>query len=65
MVEASSWRYRRRILVIDVCGGGTIPFPRDRTERDVTGDPRLSIAERYVGKENYLSEVRCGRKISS
>lgn len=45
--------------------GGTIPFPRDRTERDVTGDPRLSIAERYVGKENYLSEVRCGRKISS
>jgi len=45
--------------------GGGIPFPRDRAERDVTGDPRLSIAERYVGKDDYLSEVRRGRKISS
>ena len=31
--------------------GSTIPFPATREDREATGDPRLSIEERYVSKE--------------
>ncbi len=32
-----------------------LPFPRTAEERQRTGDPRKSIAERYSGREDYLS----------
>ncbi|HEX3820216.1 MAG TPA: alpha/beta hydrolase domain-containing protein [Candidatus Sulfotelmatobacter sp.] len=32
-----------------------IPFPRTSAEREKSGDPRKSIAERYSGREDYLS----------
>ncbi len=38
--------------------GSFIPFPRTRQERHRTGDPRLSIAERYAGREAYLKRIR-------
>src|SRR5207253_1006874 len=38
--------------------GSTIPFPRTAADRDIVGDPRPSIAERYAGLEDYLSQVR-------
>ncbi|MBM3957836.1 MAG: hypothetical protein FJ313_07280 [Gemmatimonadetes bacterium] len=38
--------------------GSTIPFARDRAERERTGDPRPSIMERYASKEDYLQRVR-------
>jgi hypothetical protein len=38
--------------------GSWIPFPRTRAEREKSGDPRLSIEERYAGKEAYLAKVR-------
>jgi hypothetical protein len=31
-----------------------LPFPRTAAERQNTGDPRKSIAERYVNREDYL-----------
>jgi Alpha/beta hydrolase domain len=31
-----------------------LPFPRTAAEREKTGDPRKSIAERYVNREDYL-----------
>jgi Alpha/beta hydrolase domain len=31
-----------------------LPFPRTADERQKTGDPRKSIAERYVNREDYL-----------
>ena len=34
--------------------GSFLPFARTRAERAKTGDPRLSIAERYAGREDYL-----------
>jgi hypothetical protein len=34
--------------------GSYIPFPLTRAERERTGDPRLSIEERYRNKEHYL-----------
>jgi hypothetical protein len=38
--------------------GATLPFARTRAERERTGDPRPSIAERYRSREDYLARVR-------
>jgi hypothetical protein len=32
-----------------------IPFPKSAAERQASGDPRRSIAERYSGREDYLT----------
>lgn len=34
--------------------GSYIPFPADRAAREATGDPRLSVAERYASRAEYL-----------
>ncbi|MDA1258544.1 MAG: alpha/beta hydrolase domain-containing protein, partial [Chloroflexi bacterium] len=36
-----------------VFGGGTIPFAATRAEREISGDPRPSIEERYASKDEY------------
>ena len=38
--------------------GSTIPFPATREEREATGDPRLSVEERYDSREHYQHLVR-------
>jgi hypothetical protein len=38
--------------------GSTLPFARTREERERSGDPRRSIAERYASREVYLAAVR-------
>jgi alpha/beta hydrolase family protein len=38
--------------------GSTLGFPRDPSERERTGDPRRSIAERYGSRAAYLARVR-------
>jgi len=46
--------------------GSTLFFPRTRAEREATGDPRISIEERYRSRENYLEQVRqAGRELSA
>jgi hypothetical protein len=37
--------------------GSYFPFPRTRAEREAAGDSRLSIEERYRGKEDYLQKI--------
>src|SRR5262249_6610362 len=37
--------------------GGYFPFPRTKTERERTSDPRLSIEERYSGKTDSLGKI--------
>jgi hypothetical protein len=37
--------------------GQFIPFPSTRAERESTGDPRLSIAERYPTHADYVAKV--------
>ncbi len=37
--------------------GSTLPFPATADERHRSGDPRLSIAERYRDREDYLARV--------
>jgi hypothetical protein len=38
--------------------GGMIPFAKTKTEREATGDPRLSLEERYKNHEGYVAAVR-------
>jgi len=37
--------------------GSFIPFARTRAEREKAGDPRLSIEERYRGREEFLGKI--------
>jgi hypothetical protein len=34
--------------------GAFLPFPRTRAEREASGDPRLSLEERYASRSEYL-----------
>jgi hypothetical protein len=38
--------------------GGMIPFARTSAEREASGDPRLSLEERYTDHEGYVEAVR-------
>lgn len=38
--------------------GGMVPFAKARAERLASGDPRLSLEERYATHEGYVSAVR-------
>jgi hypothetical protein len=38
--------------------GSTLPFAHTADERARRGDPRLSLAERYASREDYLARVR-------
>ena len=40
-----------------VFAGATLPFARTGAERDATGDPRASIAERYASRSDYLARL--------
>ncbi|MDQ6708824.1 MAG: alpha/beta hydrolase domain-containing protein [Acidobacteriota bacterium] len=37
--------------------GSFIPFPKTKAERERKHDPRLSIAERYASRQEYLAKV--------
>ena len=37
--------------------GSFIPFARTKAEREKSGDPRLSLEERYGTKEAFLQKV--------
>lgn len=37
--------------------GGMLPFAKTQAERGATGDPRLSLAERYASHEGYVAAV--------
>ena len=38
--------------------GSTIPFPATREDREASGDPRVSVQERYASRGEYLDRVR-------
>ncbi len=38
--------------------GSMIPFAQTKADREKSGDPRLSLEERYAGKEDYLAKFR-------
>jgi hypothetical protein len=42
--------------------GSTIPFRATRQERELAGDPRRSIEERYGSRNDYLGQVMAGAR---
>jgi hypothetical protein len=38
--------------------GGFEPFPLTKEQRETTGDARLSIGERYAGRQDYLNRIK-------
>ena len=39
-----------------------IPFARTKADREKSGDPRLSVEERYKGREEYLAKFEAAAK---
>jgi hypothetical protein len=35
-----------------------VPFPKTKAERQASGDPRLSVEERYPSFDTYYNQVR-------
>jgi hypothetical protein len=52
MPQLSELRYLSGLI------GGFEPFARTREQRSANGDSRLSIADRYSGRPDYLDKVR-------
>jgi len=42
--------------------GSMVPFPKTRAEREKSGDPRLSIEERYKGEQEYLGKIEAAAR---
>jgi hypothetical protein len=61
LATLTGWQFRSEKLgapqTLIVNSGAYIPFPATRAEREKTGDPRLSIEERYAGRAVYLAQV--------
>ena len=62
LATTTGWNFRAPRIgnpaTIVALTGSYIPFARTKAERETTGDPRLSIEERYKGKDDYLSRIR-------
>ena len=55
------WNHRRDGFAEgELCSltGSSIPFAETRAERKASGDPRLSIEERYPAHEAYVDKVK-------
>jgi hypothetical protein len=48
---------------MDSMMGSFIPFARTKAERMKSGDPRLSVEERYAGKQEYLDKVQAASRV--
>ena len=56
----TGWNLQRDGLAEDeLCGllGSYIPFQKTKAEREKSGDPRLSIEERYKDQSDYVQQV--------
>ncbi len=62
----TGWNLRPRGLAEDELAGllgSFIPFARTRAERHRTGDPRLSLEERYKDRADYVRQVSRAARI--
>ncbi len=61
LATLTGWQFRAertgapRTLITN--SGAYIPFPRTRADREKSGDPRLSIEERYASRAEYLARI--------
>ena len=42
--------------------GSSIPFAATRAEREASGDPRLSIEERYESRQTFLDRIEAAAR---
>jgi Alpha/beta hydrolase domain len=61
LATMTGWLFRSERIgsphALIVNAGAYIPFPVTRADREKTRDPRLSIEERYAGRDDYLAKV--------
>ena len=55
----TGWALRAGPQVNDGCEGTGqyIPFPKNKADRQATGDPRRSVEERYPSFEKYFNQI--------
>jgi Alpha/beta hydrolase domain len=62
LATTTGWNFRNERVgnpsTIYALLGSYMAFPRTRAERELKRDPRLSIAERYKGRDDYLQRIR-------
>ncbi|MEI6668874.1 MAG: alpha/beta hydrolase domain-containing protein [Acidobacteriota bacterium] len=62
LATLTGWQFRSEKLgaprTLIAMAGAYIPFPATRAEREQSKDPRLSIAERYASREDYLRLIQ-------
>ena len=62
LATLTGWQFRSERIgaqsTLIAMAGAYIPFPTTRAERERTHDPRLSIAERYATRADYLRKVQ-------
>jgi len=62
LATLTGWQFRSERIgaqnTLIAMAGAYIPFPTTRAERERTRDPRLSIAERYGTRADYLKKVQ-------
>ena len=62
LATTTGWNFRAPLFgnpnTVVALAGSYIPFARTRAEREANKDPRLSIEERYKGKDDYLARIR-------
>lgn len=61
LATMTGWQFRSPRAgsphVLLAMAGAYLPFPRNRAEREMTGDPRRAIDERYADRADYLRQV--------
>jgi hypothetical protein len=61
LATLTGWQFRSERIgvphILIPMAGSYIPFPRTKAEREKSGDPRLSIEERYASRADYLKKI--------
>lgn len=66
LATLTGWQFRSERIglphVLVSLAGAYIPFAKTRAERERSGDPRLSIAERYSSRADYLTKIEASAR---
>jgi hypothetical protein len=53
----TGWNFRRKGKILSGLVGSYLPFTKTAEERGISGDPRLSVEERYRSKAHYIRSI--------
>jgi hypothetical protein len=67
LATTTGWNFRAERIgsptTIYALLGSYVPLARTRAEREARRDPRLSIEERYMGRDDYLQRIRAAARV--